>query len=148
MVIRHLDYSTFAPGQLARENAHRKGVARIEVTPLSRRIVILPQAEPDTHDWHSPLRRDLRWTAGNPVPRLALPVTGAGLADLRLTFVHKRRGALDRIALRCNGSLLPVRMGLRWFDGRGWRRHVHTVVPLSPDRHTVLHLLLEPSHLQ
>jgi glycosyltransferase involved in cell wall biosynthesis len=145
MATRHRDYSLLSPGQLARQNAQLKGVTQIALKPLGRRQVIQPRAEPRTHDWHGSLHRGLRWTAGNPVPRLALPVTGEGLADLRLTVAHKRRTAIDRIALRCNGALLQVRMGLLWFDGRYWRRHVHTVVPLAADRPTVLHLLLEPS---
>lgn len=148
MATRHPDYSKLAPGQLARENAQRKGVARIEVVSLGRGQVIPPRAEPSGHDWRSKLRQGLRWSAGNPVVRLALPVTAEGSADLRLTIAHSRKKALDRLVLRCNGVLLPVRMGVRWFGGRNWRRHVHTVVTLSPDRPTVLHLLLEPSQLR
>ena len=147
MSLRHPDYGAFAPGQLARENAQRRGVSRIAVMPLGQGRVILPREEPRSHDWHQRPSRGLRWTAGNPEPRLALPVTGDGVADLRLTIAHCHSAALTHVALRCAGTLLPVRMGLRWFDGRGWRRHVHSAVHLAPDRPTVLHLLLDPSQL-
>lgn len=147
MSTRHRDYGAFAPGQLARENAQRRGVSRIAVTPLGQGQVILPREEPRSVDWHQRPSRGLRWAAGNPAPRLALPVTGDGVANLRLTIAHRKRQALDRVALRCNGTLLPIRMGLLWFDGRGWRRHVHTAVHLAPDRPTILHLLLDPSQM-
>lgn len=141
------DDAGHAPGEVARRNAAIKGAGAMTVSPLGEGLTIRPAEEPGLFDWHERLRHDIRWAAGNPAPRLAVPVTGPGPARLRLTMAHRRRVGLAQLALSCRGAELRVRPGLMWHGGIHWHRHFHTEVALSPDGPTVLRLHLDPAQV-
>ncbi len=73
MIIRHLDYGQFAPGELARQNAERKGLVQ-QTSPLPDAGAVIRQAPGHfALDWQDIPLKGIRWTARNPKPKILLP---------------------------------------------------------------------------
>lgn len=136
-------YDHRAPGELARENAARRGLLRPKLRPLGKGAVIRQKREPCALDWRQKPLLGIRLNAQNPRPRFLLPYS-AGRAALTIRAVHSDRDAFGPLALLCNDVAVTAEpVGLRrslW----GWTARYDAVVQLLPDQPSVLEFLLSP----
>jgi glycosyltransferase involved in cell wall biosynthesis len=103
---RRTDYDRLEKGQIAQQNAKRRGLVYREVKPLGRGATLRHQVERSVHDWRDRPILGIRLRAANPRPRILLPFTATGPVALTLRVVHPERGAFGPLDLLCNG--LPV----------------------------------------
>jgi hypothetical protein len=146
MVMTHPDFSTFAPGDLARENQSRKGL-RAQAVPLTAEQVVPVPSLPWTLDWCETPDAGILWSIGNPRPRILVPVSGTAQAILLAEFAHTAPDPLARIDGRANSILLRFQMGpalpqIGRFIALGATR-----IALQPDAPTALELALSGAQI-
>ena len=143
MIIRHLDYGQFAPGELARQNAERKGLVQ-QVVALPDEGAVIRQAPGHfALDWQDIPLKGIRWTDRNPNPKILLPYSSGSEARLSMRVWHRERDALSRIRFRCNGKdYTPVGRGYVR-KGKRWSADFHITVTLLADGPSVMQFLLE-----
>jgi hypothetical protein len=141
MVKRSRDFSGFAPGELARQNAERKGLRPRAQTPLRGGITLRHGKEEGALDWRSVPVLGFRLNASNPRPRLLVPVTG-GRARLRFAAACREAAALGPLLIQCNGAGVVARPGRRWFGLVAWFARYEAEIVLQPEGPTVLELHL------
>ena len=138
-------YDHFAPGQLARYNAAKRGLLRPELCPLGRGSVIRHRREDGALDWEKRPYFGVKRHAQNPQPRLLLPILAEAPAVLTFRAVHPERTALGPLAMRCNEVAIQAEpQGLRpspW----GWSARYEADVRLLRDNASVLELRLTPA---
>lgn len=147
MIVHHPDYDRYPPGELANQSLTRKGLMKAEVRPLKLAAVLQQSASDCALDWENTPRDGIRWTLANPRPRLLLPFTHRGCADLRMVVAHADRTALNRLSLQCNGTLVRARLGALLRQGDYWVGIFRGVVPLRPDTPSILHFDLSPEQV-
>ena len=141
MVKADRDFSRFAPGELARKNAERKGLRQLVPKSLGRGILLRHRPEEAALDWRRSPVVGFRLNGANPRPRLLVPVTG-GRARLRFTAACREAAALGPIALECNGALVVAQPGRRWHGLIAWFARYDVEIALRPDGPTILELHL------
>ncbi|MES2550812.1 MAG: hypothetical protein V4630_14130, partial [Pseudomonadota bacterium] len=141
MVKANRDFSRFAPGELARKNAERKGLRQLVPKSLGRGILLRHRPEEGALDWRRSPVLGFRLNGASPRPRLLVPVTG-GRARLRFTAACREAAALGPIALECNGALVVAQRGRRWFGLIAWFARYDVEIALRPDGPTILELHL------
>ncbi|MCE9629115.1 MAG: glycosyltransferase [Planctomycetia bacterium] len=147
MIVRHQDYDRFPPGELARQSLARKGLMRAEVRPLKRAAVLRQSASDCALDWEDTPQDGIRWARANPRPRLLLPFTRRGCADLRLVVAHADRAALHGLCLHCNGELVRARLDAPLQERDYWVSTFRGVVSLQPAKPSILHFHLSPNQV-
>lgn len=142
------DFSRFAPGQLARQNAQRRGVVRQVALPLGAGAVLRQRPDFCAFDWADRPFLGMRRHALNPRPKFLLPVTATGGVGLQLRAFHPDPAALGPLRLTCNGLPVLARpTGLRrsiW----GWTARYLADITLLPDCGSVLEFLLAPEQMR
>lgn len=135
------DFSRYAPGELARANAERKGLRLRALLPLGRGLTLRHVREEAALDWRATPVLGFRLHHRNPRPRVLVPVTGTR-ARLRFMLGCREAAALGPLTLICNGETVDARPGRRWFGLVGWFARYEIEVGLLPDQPTVLELAL------
>ena len=133
------DFSHFAPGELARQNAERKGLRQVVPRPLGQGAVLWHRPEEAALDWHCNPVLGFRLTGANPRPRLLVAVTG-GQARLRFIVACRDAAALGPFALTCNGVQVVAHRGRRWFGLVAWFARYEVEIALRMDGPTILEL--------
>jgi hypothetical protein len=141
MVKRSRDFSGFEPGELARQNAERKGLRPRAQRPLLGGITLRHGKEEGALDWRSDPVLGFRLNASNPRPRLLVPVTG-GRARLRFAAACREAAALGPLLIQCNGVEVVARSRRRWFGLIAWFARYEAEIDLQPEDPTVLELHL------
>jgi glycosyltransferase involved in cell wall biosynthesis len=134
-------FDRYAPGELARANAARKGLTAPRVTALGQGVTLRHRDEDGVLDWRDATVLGFRLNRLNPKPRLLVPVTG-GRAWLRFTAGCREAGALGPLVIECNGVHRVAQPGRRWFGIVAWFARYEVEIPLRPDGPTVLELQL------
>jgi hypothetical protein len=143
MALRYRDFERYAPGQLASENAARKGVLRPPLVALrTQQIVPQPRAALAL-DWGKMQPNGLRWAKLNPRPKLLIPFTAEGPAVVRMTLAHEHPVVLQTLRLLANGESIPVRVGAAAQVSDHWQVVATFEVRLATDDYTMLELELE-----
>lgn len=96
MCVRHPSYDSYAPGDLARQNAARKGPLMPETIPLGSGAVLHHRFTHSALDWKDRPKRGVLWTNQNPYPRILLPYTGGSRVALKFSMFHTDRAAGTR----------------------------------------------------
>ncbi len=136
------DFERYAPGELARRNAARKGLNRRPTLELGGPVTVRHQREPSAFDWRENPVLGIRWTKQNPRPRLLLPVRGCGSARLSMSVVHRRKSAIGPLTIVANGAevtAMPRRLRPSLW---GWRARYEATLPLREDGPSVIELRL------
>lgn len=141
MVEGNRSFDHYAPGELARANAERKGLQRREIVQLGRGRTLRHKPEEAAFDWRTKPLLGFRLNRLNPRPRLLVPVTG-GRARLRFTAACREASALGTITLECNGAIIEARPGRRWFGLVAWFARYEAEIVLLPDEPTILEFVL------
>ena len=142
------NYEAREPGELARENAARRGLQRVPLLLLGKGRTLRQRHEFCALDWQDRPVFGIRRHHSNPRPRVLVPVVADGWAKLTIRVVHPDRSAMTPLELLCNEvpvTALPT--GLRrslW----GWTAQYRAVIRLLPDQPTVLELLLTQAQLR
>lgn len=133
------------PGQLARENAERRGLLRRKLLVLGRGVTLRQRRELCALDWHPRPVLGIRRQYISPRPKFLLPVLAQGLARLTIRVVHPDRAAFGALAMTCNDvpvTALPSRLRRSLW---GWTALYQAEIGLLPDQPTVLEFLLTPA---
>lgn len=147
MTIRHIDCESFAPGQLARQNAMRKGnIQKPEKLP-SIGIKIHQIYGNFALDWQDRPQGGIRWTRRNPMPKFLLPYTHSSPVELYLTAFHEERDALDRIILECNGDHMEATGYGHRKRKRYWSAKFRLTLNPHPSNMSILHFRLLPNQI-
>lgn len=141
MVKSDRDFSRYAPGELARRNAERKGLLSRAVTPLGRGLTLRHRVEEAALDWRARPVLGFRLNGRNPRPRLLVPVTG-GRARLRFVAACRDAAALGPIDMTCNHSPVVALPGRCWHGLVAWFARYEVEIELQPDGPTILELHL------
>ena len=147
MIARHATYADFEPGELARQNATRKGLVQAAPTSLGRGAVLNQEPSFCAVDWRDAPEDGIRWTTLNPMPKMLLPYTGPSRVTVSIEAVHANKAALRLLVFRCNGCDHAVRSARITPRGSDWTAQFDTVVRLRPDGHTILEFRLRPSQM-
>jgi glycosyltransferase involved in cell wall biosynthesis len=143
MVVRYFDFEQYEPGQLARENAARKGALRPPLRPLKFREVVPQESFALAWDWNERLPEGLRWVGLNPRPKLLLPFTADKPAAVQLIVAHERAEALERLTLSGGGSVFSASIGPAFRVADHWEAVASFKVELASNDYTILELHLE-----
>jgi len=143
MIARHRDYEQFEPGQLAKENAVRKGNLRPQLRPVTCREVVPQEASACAWDWQERQPDGLRWVGLNPRPKLLISFTSKKTVVVDMTVAHRRREALKALRVLSGDKPIDVRVGTPVQDREHWRAIVAFKLRLAADNYTVLELLLK-----
>ena len=103
MIMRHPDFEKFAPGELAWQNASRKGNVQRAVALPNHAIEIKLERGHFALDWQNVPDGKIRWTNQNPIPKHLLPYTSKSKVQFSFRAFHNNYNALERITLDCNG---------------------------------------------
>lgn len=137
-------YDQFAPGQIARLTATKRGLLRPPLQALGAGAVIRHRREVCALDWRRTPVLGIRLHRENPRPRFLLPFSGQE-ADVTFRLVHPDRAALGPMQVTCNDALAtahPTRLRRSLW---GWSALYRLRVQLSADRPSVLEFLLTPA---
>ncbi len=141
MVKSDRTFDAFAPGELARRNAARKGLRLAASRPLGSGVTLRHAREDSVFDWKTHPVLGFRRHKANPHPRLLLPVLG-GRARLSFAVACKDRAALGPIELMCNGESLVARAGWVWPGLVAWFARYQVDIMLLPDRPSLVEFRL------
>jgi len=145
MAMLFFDFGRFEPGQLARNNAVRKGL-RISCAPLpARREVLVETDEPMAMDWQARNGYGLRHVSKNPNPKILIPYAAPSRAGVHLLFAHPDPKALFFLAVRTSEARHVLRCGRPRSYGRQHFALASLSLRLEPDRATWLELELYPA---
>jgi hypothetical protein len=143
MAVTYPDFEQFELGQLARENAVRKGTLRPPLTPLKRRQVMPQEDSALACDWQERLHDGLRWVGLNPRPKLLIPFTADKPAAVQMIVAHERAEALERLTLCGAGGILASSIGPAFRISDHWEAVASFDLELASDDYTILELDLE-----
>ena len=143
MVVRHLDYEQYEPGQLAKENAARKGTLRPKLRPITCREVVPQEASACAWDWQERQFDGLRWVGLNPRPKLLIPFTSEERIIVQMTVAHQRRNALKALKLSSGGNSIDASIGKSVRSDQHWEAIASFELQLAAKDYTVLELHLE-----
>lgn len=108
MSMRYPNFEKFEPGDLARQNASRKGNVQRAVALPKHGIEIKLERGYFALDWQNIPDGEIRWTNRNPSPKHLLPYTSASKIEFSFRAFHTNQNALKRITLGCNGRQVSV----------------------------------------
>ena len=143
MVVRHIDYDQYEPGQLARENAARKGNLRPQLRPVACTEAVPQETASRAWDWNARTPDGLRWVGLNPRPKLLIPFTSKTPVMVQMTVAHCERNALKALKLSSGGASLDASIGKSTRKGQHWEAIASFELHLSTEDYTVLELHLE-----
>lgn len=151
MTMRIADFGALPPGEVARQNAVRKGIGQAGAALLRQGAVITPEASFCAMDWQDDPRDGIRWTRLNPRPKVLIPFRGHGFALMHIVMAHRDPAALAALRLACNGTPLacepagPVIVPVIVPEGGAAARRLYRAcLPLLHDGPTILDLDLDP----
>lgn len=138
MVVRHIDYEQFAPGELARKSASLKG-NRQKPMPLPKQgIKMYPESGSFALDWHEEPINQIRWSLLNPIPKILLPYTHDAKVRFIFQAFHEDRAALDQIVLECKEKKMEIK-GRRHQQSQDlWSAEFYATLHLHPTEMTVV----------
>lgn len=143
MDIRYPDFEQYEAGQLARENAARKGAVRPPLMGLEFRQVVPQESSALAWDWTRRQRDGLRWVGLNPRPKLLLPFTSSEPAAVEMIVAHKRAEALESLEISAGGSLISASIGPPFRVANHWEGIANFQVELADNDYTIMELQLE-----
>ncbi len=143
MAVGHPVGGLYEIGQLARENAARKGLRGATATALVKRALVPPTGADHALDWQRPGPDGQRRVGPNPNPKILLPFLGDGDVAVQTILSHPRREALASLDARVDGRAVLNRLGEPVRLGDAWQAVATLVLPLRPDRATILQLRLD-----
>lgn len=138
MAVRYRDFSALEPGQLARENAVRKGMTLPPLQPVGSGHTIEQRPALCALDWRDLPEDGIRWANGNPRPRFLIPFTSDRPARLSILLTHADKDALRTLALTCNGAPLVVHLGKPVRAREGRQATASATVRLMRDDYSIL----------
>lgn len=103
MAVRHLDFDSFRPGELAKQNAARKGLAQPALEPLRRATLLQQVPGAFALDWQDGVDRGIRWVRLNPRPKWLVNYSLEGPAQVVLELVHENGDAIRQLDVRGPG---------------------------------------------
>jgi len=129
-------------GQIARQNAKRRGLLRPELQPLGSGRSLRQRRQDCALDWSDRPFLGIRMHLLNPRPRVLLPFSATCPVMLLLRVVHPDRAALLPLELLCDDAKIiaqpgPVRQSLL-----GWTARYRATITLAPATHTILEFRL------
>ncbi len=100
------DFSQFEKGQLFDDNRRNKGILRPDLKALAGRIVTEQTGEPRGLDWYDLENgnRPFRWSGPNPRPKILIPYTYPGEAQITLCMPPIALAPLETIRIEVNGD--------------------------------------------
>lgn len=142
------DPERLEPGQLARENAKRRGLVHRQARPLGRGASLGQAPDHCALDWSDRPFLGIRLHRINPRPRFLLPFTATGPVKLSLRVVHPDHAAFGPLELMCNDTPViaqptGVRRGLF-----GWTGRYEAVIALRAKQPSVLEFVLDAEKLR
>lgn len=147
MIVRYYDFEQYEPGQLARENAARKGTLRPTLTPLRVKEVVPQEAPALAWDWQERLPSGVRWVGLNARPKILIPFIGPKPAVVRMVIAHQRPEALARLTLSDGSSLISASIGPASLVGAHWEAVASFPLELACDDYTILEMHLEGAQI-
>jgi glycosyltransferase involved in cell wall biosynthesis len=90
--------------------------------------------------WHSDQDQGFRWSGPNHCPRMLVPVTHDGVAEIRLEVGARRDRGFPQITLSCDGEVIPFSFELTDPKKVLMRGMLRFRLTLSPDAPTILTL--------
>lgn len=147
MCIRHGPADKFQKGQLARENAMRKGNIRPDLAPLAGRTLIVQDKLPRGLDWQLPSGPDgrFRFAQWNPRPKILIPHSKGGLVRIDIELAHPKPDGLRKLDIAVNGRRRKVRLSAPRKQGDFWLAEAMLLTRLRRDDYTILELRLSRS---
>lgn len=136
------DYSGRTPGEIARQTAVRRGIARPPTRPLGAGTTIRHRSEDGAWDWETAPVLGLRRHRRNPRPRLLLPVTASGPVLVRFRLHHPVPAALDVLELSCNGVVAHAEPAAPRFGPMGRSARYDVRLTLEAEGPSILELRL------
>ena len=143
MVMTYPDFEQYELGQLARENAVRKGALRPPLKTLKLRQVMPQEDFVLAWDWQERSRDGFRWAGLNPRPKLLFPFTAEKPAAVQMIVAHERAEALERLSLCGAGGILTSSIGPAFRVSDHWEAVASFDLELASDDYTILELDLE-----
>ena len=143
MVVRHIDYEQYEPGQLAKESAARRGILLPQLRPVTCREVVPQEASASAWDWQERQLDGLRWVGLNPRPKLLIPFTSEERIIVQMTLAHQQRNALKALKLSSGGQSLDASIGKSVRKDQHWEAIASFELKLATKDYTVLELHLE-----
>jgi len=145
MAMLFSDFARFEPGQLARNNAVRKGL-RIRCAPLpAQREAMVETDDSMALDWQARNGYGLRHVFKNPNPKILIPYSAPTHAGVHLLLAHPDPKALFFLVVRTSEARLVLRCGKPRTYGRQHFALASLSLRLEPDRATCLELELHPA---
>jgi hypothetical protein len=143
MSLKHEDYSTRKPGEIARTARIRRGVEQADAQPLTSHQTIRQLPANCAEDWIHQPDNGIRWTQRNAAPHFLLPYTCEGPVAFGLHACHHNPQALARITIGCNGDRHVLRATTIDQTVAPCRATYHTTIRLRADRATVIRFELD-----
>jgi glycosyltransferase involved in cell wall biosynthesis len=145
MTVRHMRFENYAPGEIARINAKRKGLLEPAPSPLAGGAIMLQGPSSCSLDWEDFPIDGVRWTKRNPKPRVLLPFCAVGASRLRMQIVHSDASALVPFDMKCNGVVIRATPDEPKKHAAGWSADFRSVLHLQPKGVSVVELYLAAS---
>ena len=143
MTLGYIDFEQFAPGDLARQNASRKGMVQKAVAFPRHGVVMRHKQGYFALDWQNAPDGKIHWTSRNPSPKMLVPYTGENEVRCSFRAFHHNRRALDRLTLACNGCRTISEGRHHKRKKNRWSAQFTVQFELNPNAMTVLQFLLD-----
>ena len=143
MTTCYYNFEKFSRGELARQNASRKGIVQRAVALPSYGVVMRHKRGHFALDWQEVPNENIHWTSRNPSPKMLVPYTGG--TEVRCSFraFHDSCSALDRLTLVCNGRRVISEGRHHKHKKNLWCAEFCVQFELDPSAMTVLQFLLD-----
>lgn len=138
MIHRYPDFDHFGLGELAEQNARRKGLRAAVAEPLAGPVRIAQPHDDAVLDWTGEPVRGLRWATLNPRPRMLVPHSFAGTAMAEIAIAHADGNALGGLAVSCNGETVEAAVSRPVRGPDGWEATAYAPLPLRSVGHSIV----------